>query len=47
MFYSQEWLALKPQPVIYEKFFKRFGLKPEECFFIDDLQENVDVSIAC
>ncbi len=28
-------------------FFERFSLDPSECFFIDDLQENVDASIKC
>jgi len=46
-FFSGEVLALKPQPCIYQMFFERFGLKPSECFFIDDLQDNVDASIAC
>ncbi|MCR5834722.1 MAG: HAD family phosphatase [Selenomonadaceae bacterium] len=46
-FFSGEVLALKPQPIIYQFFFERFNLKPEDCFFIDDLQENVDASIKC
>ena len=46
-FFSGEVLALKPQPVIYQMFFERFSLDPSECFFIDDLKENVDASIAC
>ena len=45
--FSGEVLALKPQPVIYHMFFERFSLDPSECFFIDDLQENVDASIKC
>ncbi len=45
--FSGEVLALKPQPIIYQYFFERFGLDPAECFFIDDLQENVDASIQC
>lgn len=45
-FFSGEVLALKPQPIIYQKFFERFNLKPED-FFIDDLKDNVDASIAC
>ena len=44
---SAEVLALKPQPVIYEMFFRRFGLEPEECFFIDDVEANVNASIRC
>lgn len=45
--FSGEVLALKPQPIIYEMFFERFGLDPSECLFIDDLKENVDASTAC
>ena len=32
---------------MYEHFFRRFQLKPEECFFIDDLQLNIDGARAC
>ena len=46
-FFSGEVLALKPQPIIYQMFFERFSLDPSECFFIDDLPENVDASIKC
>jgi len=47
VFFSSKVLAIKPQPCIYYKFFESFDLDPSECFFIDDLQENVDASIAC
>ncbi|MEE8885174.1 MAG: HAD family phosphatase [Eubacteriales bacterium] len=33
--------TLKPQHLIYETFCKEFGLKPEDCFFIDDLKRNI------
>ena len=46
-FFSGEVLALKPQPVIYQMFFQRFGLEPSECLFIDDVKENVDASVRC
>ena len=46
-FFSGEVLALKPQPIIFRMFFERFGLKPEECFFIDDVKANVEASIRC
>ncbi len=36
---------IKPDPAVYELLFKRYELKPEECVFIDDLKENVDVAI--
>ena len=31
----------KPDAAIYELFLKKFDLKPEECFFIDDLEKNI------
>lgn len=46
-FFSGEVLALKPQPIIYQMFFERFGLNPADCFFIDDVQDNVEASIRC
>lgn len=39
--------CIKPQREIYERLFSKFGLKPEECFFIDDLQLNIDGAKAC
>ena len=46
-FFSGEVLALKPQPIIYQMSFERFGLNPADCFFIDDVQDNVEASIRC
>ena len=46
-FFSGEVLALKPQPIIYQMFFERFGLNSADCFFIDDVQDNVEASIRC
>ena len=46
-FFSGEVLALKPQPIIYQMFLERFGVKPEECLFIDDVKSNVEASIRC
>lgn len=34
--------CLKPSAEIFERLFARFGLKPEECLFVDDVQENVN-----
>ena len=45
--FSGEVLALKPQPLIYQIFFDRFKLVSSECFFIDDLPENVEGAIKC
>ena len=39
---SADWKLLKPQHEIYETLFREFSLKPEECFFIDDLTLNVE-----
>ncbi|MCM1181016.1 MAG: HAD family phosphatase [Clostridium sp.] len=35
----------KPDPAIYHLLCERFGLKAEECMFIDDRQENVDTAV--
>ncbi len=32
----------KPSPAIYQRLFEKFGLKPEECLFVDDRQVNID-----
>ena len=32
---------VKPDPEIYKTLLKRYGLKAEECVFIDDTEENV------
>ena len=45
--FSAEEKCLKPQALIYERFFEKFGLKPEECFFIDDLRMNIEGAAAC
>lgn len=39
--------CIKPQRQIYEALFSRFSLKPEECFFVDDLQLNIDGAREC
>ena len=36
---------IKPMPEIYEKFFETFGLKREECFFIDDSPANIEAGL--
>ncbi len=41
MFISCLYKLLKPQPEIYEAFCNKFSLKAEECFFIDDMPENI------
>lgn len=44
LFISSDWECLKPEPVIFQKFFGNFDLKPEESFFIDDLPENIEAA---
>lgn len=41
LFVSAFHKCMKPQPQIYEKFLKEFGLKAEECLFIDDNPSNI------
>lgn len=47
LLFSAEVNCIKPQKEMYEHFFSRFGLKPEECFFIDDLRMNVEGAKKC
>ena len=39
---SADYKLLKPEKEIYEVLYEKFLLKPEECFFIDDVQKNID-----
>lgn len=45
--FSADVRYLKPQKDIYLSLFDRFDLKPEECFFIDDMQENINGAADC
>ena len=38
---------LKPDPALFRRLFERFGLQPEECFFIDDSPLNVEAAQWC
>jgi haloacid dehalogenase superfamily, subfamily IA, variant 3 with third motif having DD or ED len=40
-FISADVHFIKPETEIYRLFFSRFGLTPQECFFIDDNAENI------
>jgi putative hydrolase of the HAD superfamily len=42
VFFSAEYRCIKPQAIIYETFLERFRLKAKDCFFIDDLPENIE-----
>ena len=41
-FISALYKLLKPQPEIYNAFCEKFSLCAEECFFIDDMPQNID-----
>ena len=41
VFVSSDYLMLKPDVKIYETFLEKYGLKGEECLFVDDREENV------
>ena len=38
---SCDYHLVKPNKEIYLKLFENYNLKPEECFFIDDREENI------
>ena len=38
---------IKPQPEIYRLCLEKFGLKAEECFFIDDAPINIEGALCC
>ena len=39
---SADYKLLKPEKEIYLALYEKFSLKPEECYFIDDVQANID-----
>lgn len=41
IFVSSDYLMLKPDEKIYRTFLEKYGLKADECLFIDDREENV------
>lgn len=47
IFISSEHRLLKPQHEIFEAFFQTFGLKPEECYFVDDAVTNIEGALEC
>lgn len=44
---SAEEHLLKPDPAIYERLFEKYSLQPEECFFIDDIEANIEGAGQC
>lgn len=45
--FSAQVKCMKPQREMYHHLFERFGLKPEECFFVDDLEMNIEGAWEC
>lgn len=39
---SSDYQVIKPEKEIYNILYEKFSLKAEECFFIDDVQKNID-----
>lgn len=37
---------IKPEPEIYQHLLNQYHLKAEECFFVDDRQDNVEAAVA-
>ncbi len=46
LFVSALYKMLKPDRKIYETFCNQFGLVAEECFFIDDMPENINGALS-
>ncbi len=44
---SFEEKLLKPDPEIYRRLLTRFGLAPDECFFVDDNHLNIEAAGWC
>ena len=44
--FSAPLKTAKPDPAIYQYLFRTYSLKPEECFFIDDLEKNIEAGKA-
>lgn len=40
--FSAPLKTAKPDPAMYQYLFRTYSLKPEECFFVDDLKRNID-----
>ncbi len=41
---SCDYHIMKPNKEIYVKLFQTFNIHPEQCFFIDDKEENVRIA---
>ena len=40
--FSAPLKTAKPDPAMYQYLFRTYSLKPKECFFIDDLERNIE-----
>lgn len=47
LLFSAEVRCMKPQKEMYQHLFERFDLDPAECFFVDDLPDNIVGARAC
>lgn len=47
MIFSSEIKVIKPAKEFYEAALEKFGVKPEETLFIDDLKENIEGAKKC
>ena len=47
MLFSAQVKCMKPQKEMYGHLFSMFRLKPEECFFVDDWDLNIEGAAAC
>lgn len=45
--FSGDIQLVKPNREIYEYFLHKFSLNPAECFFLDDLEANIEGAKAC
>lgn len=43
-FFSYEMGARKPEPTIYRQTLERLGVMGDQCFFIDDMAENIEAA---
>lgn len=41
---SCDYHIVKPNKEIYIRLFENFNISPEECFFIDDKEENINMA---
>ena len=44
MVFSGPLKLAKPEPEIYQYLFNKYDLNPDECLFLDDKEENINVS---